>query len=179
MNCRFRGNQDTVYAAGKFSRQLFQNCYIEGTTDFIFGGATALFEKCTIHCKANSFITAASTPEGKPFGFVFKQCKITAAEEINKVYLGRPWRSFAKTAFLNCEMGDFITPEGWDNWSNSDNEKSVTYLEFQNTGSGSERSGRVNWSRELTAREANGFIADKILAPFGWEPEKDKNWYQK
>lgn len=126
VNCRFSSNQDTVYAAGKFSRQLFQDCYIEGTTDFIFGGATALFEKCTIHCKANSFITAASTPEGKPFGFVFKQCKINAAEGINKVHLGRPWRSFAKTAFLNCEMGDFIHPEGWDNWSNPENEKTVT-----------------------------------------------------
>ena len=111
-NCRFLGNQDTIYAAGRFGRQFFDNCFIEGTTDFIFGEATTVFEECTLHCKSNSFITAASTPEGKPFGFVFLNCKITAASGVNKVFLGRPWRSFARVAFLNCEMGSFITPEG-------------------------------------------------------------------
>lgn len=177
INCRFKGNQDTVYAAGKFSRQLFKDCYIEGTTDFIFGGATALFEKCIIHCKANSFITAASTPERKPFGFVFRNCTITAAKEINKVYLGRPWRSFAKTVFLNCEMGDFITPEGWDNWSDPANEKTVFYAEFENTGNGANKKDRVKWAKELTAAEAKDFTVERILAPVGWEPAEEKPWY--
>lgn len=86
-NCRFLGNQDTLYIAGRFSRMFFANCYIEGTTDFIFGEATALFEQCTINCKGDSYITAASTPEGKPFGFVFLNCKLTAADGVKKVYL--------------------------------------------------------------------------------------------
>ena len=112
INCRFLGSQDTLYAAGRFSRQYFFRCYVEGTTDFIFGEATALFEECEIHCKADSYITAASTPEGKPFGFVFNNCKITAAANVSKVFLGRPWRSFAKVAYLRCQLGSFILPEG-------------------------------------------------------------------
>lgn len=178
VNCRFLGNQDTVYAAGRFGRQFFYNCYIEGTTDFIFGEATALFEKCTIHAKANSFITAASTAQGKPFGYVFVDCKITAAEGNDKVYLGRPWRGFAKVAFLNCEMGPFIVPEGWDNWSKPENEKTVVFLEYNNKGVGANRSKRVIWSRELTKKEASTFSKEKIFAPLGWEISSGKKWYE-
>src|SRR3954466_12558914 len=81
-NCRFIGNQDTIFASGESSRQYFTDCYIEGTTDFIFGPSTALFENCTIHCKTNSFITAANTPQGKAFGFVFRNCNITADSSV-------------------------------------------------------------------------------------------------
>ena len=177
INCRFLGFQDTMYAAGRIGRQYFYNCYIEGTTDFIFGEATALFEKCTIHAKGNSFITAASTAEGKTFGYVFKECRITAAEGVNKVYLGRPWRSYAKVAFLNCEMGPFIVPEGWDNWANADNEKTVTFLEYRNTGPGADLSKRVKWSHEMTDDEAARFTKEKIFAPYSWEINTGKNWY--
>lgn len=178
-NCRFLGNQDTVYAAGKYSRQYFYNCYIEGTTDFIFGEATAVFEQCSLHAKANSFLTAASTTEGKPFGFVFLNCKITAASGVDKVFLGRPWRSFAKVAYLNCEMGAFITPEGWDKWSNPRNEKTVTYVEFNNKGTGANRAKRVIWSHELTKKEASIFSKEKIFAPLGWEfSSGKKKWYE-
>ena len=177
-NCRFLGNQDTVYAAGRFSRQLFSNCYVEGTTDFIFGEATALFESCELHSKANSFISAASTPEGKPFGFVFLNCKLTAASGVNQVYLGRPWRKFAKVAFLNCAMGSFIIPEGWDNWSNPANEKTAYFSEFNNTGLGADRSKRVGWSRELTITEASGFTKEKIFAPLAWEAFSKQKWYE-
>lgn len=169
INCRFLGNQDTVYAAGRFSRQFFSNCYVEGTTDFIFGEATALFESCALHCKANSFLTAASTPEGKPFGFVFLNCKITADSGVNKVYLGRPWRSFAKVAFLNCTMGAFITPEGWDNWSKSENEKTAQFAEYNNTGVGANTGKRVGWSMKLNDQEASKFNKENIFAPHGWE----------
>ena len=162
-NCRFLGNQDTVYAAGRFSRLFFKNCFIEGTTDFIFGEATALFEQCTIHSKDNSYITAASTPEGKPFGFVFMDCKLTAAPGVDRVYLGRPWRSFAKVAFLNCEMGSFIRPEGWDNWSKPANEKTAVFAEYKNTGSGSSPGNRVGWSHRLTDDEASVFTPELIL----------------
>lgn len=177
-NCRFLGNQDTVYAAGKFSRQYFLNCYVEGTTDFIFGEATAVFGQCTLHAKANSFLTAASTAEGKPFGFVFLNCKITAASGVEKVFLGRPWRSFAKVAFLNCELGSFIVPEGWDNWSNAENEKTVAFQEFMNNGAGADRSKRVKWSHELTKKEAANYTKEKIFAPYSWEISNGKKWYE-
>lgn len=176
-NCRFLGNQDTVYAAGKFSRQYFTNCYVEGTTDFVFGEGTAVFEQCTLHCKANSFLTAASTPEGKPYGFVFLKCRITAALGIDKVFLGRPWRSYAKVAFLNCEMGAFVLPEGWDNWSNPENEKTALFAEYENSGSGSNASQRVKWSVKLSDEKALKYNKEQIFEPPGWEISSDKKWY--
>lgn len=176
-HCRFLGNQDTVYAAGRFSRMFFENCYIEGTTDFIFGEATVLFEKCTIHCKSDSYITAASTPEGKPFGFVFNECVITATEGVKKVFLGRPWRIYAKVAFLNCEMGSFVCPEGWHNWSKPESEKTATFAEYNNTGSGAATSQRVSWSHKLTGREAETINKENIFAPLGWETLSGKKWY--
>ena len=163
MNCRFLGNQDTLYAAGRFSRQYFLNCYIEGTTDFIFGEATALFENCKIHCKNDSYITAASTVEGKPFGFVFRDCQITSADRVLKVYLGRPWRSFARVAFLECELGSFICPEGWDNWSNIENEKTAFFAEYKNTGIGAELQNRVSWSHQLTKEQVENYTPENIL----------------
>ncbi|MBW8333865.1 MAG: pectin esterase [Prolixibacteraceae bacterium] len=176
INCRFLGNQDTVYAAGRFSRQYFYNCHIEGTTDFIFGEATTLFENCVLHAKANSYITAASTPEGKPFGFVFLNCKLTAASEVNKVYLGRPWRSFAKVAFVNCELGSFITPEGWDNWSKAENEKTACFAEYNNTGAGASTVTRVSWSVKLSEKDAAEYSKDHILMSSGWDKYSPK-WY--
>ncbi|MDO9554460.1 pectinesterase family protein [Rhodonellum sp.] len=134
-NCHFKGDQDTVFASGENSRQYYKNCYIEGTTDFIFGSATALFENCEIHSKSNSFITAASTPEWVGIGYVFKDCKLTAAEGIDRVYLGRPWRDFAKTVVINCEMGSHILPEGWDNWGRPETALTTYYGEFGSKGS--------------------------------------------
>jgi pectinesterase len=177
-NCRFLGNQDTVYVAGKFSRQYFMNCYIEGTTDFIFGEATAVFEQCTLHCKANSFITAASTPEEKPFGFVFINCKITADPGVDKVFLGRPWRSFAKVAYLNCELGNFICPEGWDNWSKAQNEKTAQFAEYNNSGEGAPTNRRVDWSIKLNKKEASKFTKGNIFAATVWEGSSSIKWFE-
>lgn len=174
-NCRFLGNQDTMYAAGRFSRQYFTNCYIEGTTDFIFGEATALFEGCRLHSKSDSFITAASTPEGKPYGFVFSHCKLTAAEGVTKVFLGRPWRPFAKVAWLNCEMGSFIRPDGWNNWSKAENEKTACFAEYSNTGAGAKLDQRVTWSLKLTSEQASRYTKELILGVQRWESEK--KWY--
>src|SRR5680860_1204352 len=111
-NCRITGNQDTLYTTGEGFKQYYKDSYIEGTTDFIFGQATALFQNCIIHSKSESFITAASTPKGSDFGYVFNDCKLTADEGLNKVYLGRPWRTYAKTVFINCYMGNHIIPKG-------------------------------------------------------------------
>ena len=142
VNCRFLGHQDTVYTGVGGSRQLFRNCYIEGTTDFIFGPGTAWFEDCEIRSKANSYITAASTPKDQPYGYVFNRCRLTADEGIDKVYLGRPWRDYGYTLFMNCDLGSHIRPEGWHHWQKN-REQTARYLECGNTGTGADTTGRV------------------------------------
>lgn len=163
-NCRFLGNQDTIFTGGEQSRQYFIDCYIEGTTDFIFGPATAVFERCQIHSKKNSYITAASTTRGKPYGYVFLSCRLTAADSATRVYLGRPWRNYAKTVFLNCELGDHIRPEGWHNWNKPDAGNTVLYAEFNSSGPGASPSTRVPWSKQLTENEARAYTVEKVLA---------------
>lgn len=148
-NCRFLGDQDTLFLAGHDSDLQFDNCYIEGTTDFIFGPATAYFNDCRIHSKADSYITAASTPQDVEIGFVFKNCKLTADPEVKKVYLGRPWRPYAYTAFIDCEMDSHITPAGWDNWRNPDNENTARYIESGSRGPGANPTARVKWAKTL------------------------------
>ncbi|UZR97789.1 pectinesterase family protein [Chondrinema litorale] len=175
-NCKFMGDQDTLYAAGQNDRQYYLNCYIEGTTDFIFGAATAVFDSCTINSKSNSFITAASTPKGKPYGYVFRNCKITADEGVDEVYLGRPWRDYAKTVFINCELGAHILPVGWDNWSSPEKEKTTFYAEYGNTGKGAAASKRVGWSHQLSAKEAKKYTLENIFAPVVSQDIPLKDW---
>ena len=175
-NCNLLGNQDTLYVSGEGKRQYYKNCYIEGTTDFIFGKATALFENCTIHSKKNSYITAASTPEGAEFGFVFKNCKLMADDHITDVYLGRPWRIHAKTVFMNCEMGKHIKPEGWHNWSKPEAEKTAFYAEYNCSGVGFQPKKRVPWSHQLKKSEANKYTIHQILGSD--KNELNQNWYQ-
>jgi pectinesterase len=163
VNCRLIGNQDTLYASGKDSRQLYRDCHIEGTTDFIFGSATAVFDHCSVHSKKNSYITAANTPEGKEFGYVFRNCKLTAEKEIERVFLGRPWRDYAKVVYLECEMGDHIVAEGWHNWSRPEREKTAFYAEYRCTGPGSDNSLRVGWSHQLTDEEASAYTNENIF----------------
>ena len=154
INCRILGNQDTIYTGAKFTRLYFKDCYIDGTTDFIFGPSTALFENCEIRSKTNSYVTAASTPEDIAVGYVFKNCKLTANPGVDKVYLGRPWRPYAATVFINCEMGKHIRPEGWHNWGKEENEKTARYAEYDSTGEGAAAAGRVKWAKQLTKKEA-------------------------
>jgi pectinesterase len=162
-NCRFLGNQDTLFAHG-IGRIYFKDCYIEGTTDFIFGSAIALFETCTIHNKTNSYITAASTPMGNAYGYVFDHCKLTADTSVKKVFLGRPWRAYAKTVYLYCEMGAHIRAEGWDNWRSTDKEKTTFYAEYKNTGPGANPAARVPWSKQLADTVAANYTMEKIFA---------------
>ncbi|WP_276381309.1 pectate lyase [Flavobacterium sp. H4147] len=173
VNCNLLGNQDTLYLSGQNAKQYFKDCYIEGTTDFIFGGATALFENCEIHSIKSSYITAASTPQGTEFGFVFKNCKLTAELSANAVYLGRPWRIYAKTIFLNCEMGKQIKPEGWENWSKPEAEKNTFYAEYNCSGEGFQPAKRVSWSHQLKKSEAEKYTAETILK------DTIPNWYSK
>lgn len=170
INCRFLGNQDTVYTGVEGTRLYFENCYIEGTTDFIFGPSTAWFEGCTIHSKANSYITAASTPKDIKYGYVFHKCKLTAAEGIDKVYLGRPWRPYACTVFMNCELGKHIVGVGWDNWRNAENEKTARYAEYKNKGEGAAVNARVKWAKQLSDKEAEKItISDCYNLSKSWQ----------
>jgi pectinesterase len=174
-NCRFIGNQDTLLASGENARQYFDHCTIEGTTDFIFGAATAFFDRCTIICKVNSYITAASTLPTQEFGFVFLNCKIMSDSVGRKVYLGRPWRLYAFTAFVHCELGEHIRPEGWHNWSKPEAEKTARYMEYKSTGPGANPATRVAWSRQLSDEEAKRFTANNVLKGFdNWNPTESK-----
>jgi pectinesterase len=171
-NCKIISNQDTLLVHRTGNRQYFLDCYIEGTTDFIFGEATALFVNCTIKSMTNSFITAASTRQGVPFGFVFLDCKLIADEAATKVYLGRPWRPYAKTVFINCELGGHISAEGWDPWSGDkmfpDKDKTAFYAEYKNFGAGADVSKRVAWSKQLAKKEAKQYTLKNILTD--WNP---------
>ncbi len=162
-NCRILGNQDTIYTGTPGTHCYFHNCYIEGTTDFIFGPSTAWFENCELHSKANSYITAASTPQGQKYGYIFNHCRLTAEPGVDKVYLGRPWRPYAHTLFMNCEMGSHICPLGWDNWRNKENEKTTRYEEYNNSGAGAPGKQRAAWSRQLTKKEVASVTIKNVL----------------
>ena len=171
INCRILGNQDTIYTDAKFTRLYFKDCYIDGTTDFIFGPSTALFEDCIIHSKRNSYVTAASTPKEAKYGYVFKHCKLTAEPGVDKVYLGRPWRPYAYTLFIECELGKHIVLAGWHNWGKQSNEETARYMEYKNTGEGANASERVAWSKQLTKKEAEAVTVDAIFrTQSDWNP---------
>ena len=168
-NCRFLGNQDTLYPHGKSSRQYYKNCYIEGTVDFIFGWSTAVFDSCQIFCKAAGYVTAASTEEQTKVGFVFLHCRISGNAPAQSVYLGRPWRPFAKTVFIGCEMSEVIHPQGWHNWEKPDAERTSYYAEFNNYGVGASKEGRVGWAHFLSPEEAKHYMVEELLGMDGGE----------
>lgn len=171
-NCKFLGNQDTLYLKGaqdledktKPSRNYFKNCYIEGTTDYIFGAGTAVFENCIIYSKETaSYVTAASTPQGNEFGFVFINSKIIGNAKDHSVYLGRPWRPFARTVYIDCELNSTIKPEGWHNWNKTEAEKTTLYAESNSKGAGANMTQRVPWSHQLNKEERKKYTPENIL----------------
>jgi len=187
-NCRFLGRQDTLFTAplpptvvewGGFrgprehaprdnGTHYYNNCYIEGDVDFIFGGAAAYFEHCEIHSLARGgnpegYITAASTPEGRPYGYVFHNCRFTSDCAPETVYLGRPWRSYAKTVIMNSELGAHIKKEGWHDWNKEEARELTFYAEYNNFGPGASPETRVPWSHQLTEEEAKEYSKEKVL----------------
>lgn len=164
-NCRFLGYQDTIL--GNRGRHYFENCYIAGAVDFIFGAATEWYENCQIHCIGGGYITAASTREDVCFGLAFNRCRITAEPDV-KTFLGRPWRANASTLFLNCDMSDAVKPEGWNDWGKPERQKTARYSEFNSTGPGGAKDKRVPWSRQFTADEAKDITKEVVLS--GWKP---------
>ena len=162
---RLIGHQDTYYTWGNIRNYLL-NCYIEGTTDYIFGRSTVVFENCTIHSmKTGSYITAASTEEHTKFGYVFFNSRFTADDDIKDVALGRPWRPFAKTVILSSFLDDFIRPEGWSIWrSRETNHLNTYYAESGNYGPGANADERIEWSHQLTDAEYKKYSLENIFA---------------
>ncbi|MGJ1205372.1 pectinesterase family protein [Sphingobacterium lactis] len=171
-NCKLIGNQDTLYLGRSGTRSYFENCTITGTTDFIFGAATAFFEKCTIISLSNSYITAAATVQEEKYGFVFSNCRLLAEAGVHKVFLGRPWRPYAKVVFLNSFFDKHIVAQGWDPWDGDknfpDKYLTVTFAEYNTAGPGNQSAHRVDWAKELTAKQAKHYAKEKVLR--GWKP---------
>lgn len=183
-NCRITGWQDTLMVNN--GRFYFTNCFIAGRVDFIYGSATAVFDRCEIHSKNGGYITAANTPEKQPFGLVFLDCRLTGdpapwkpapgqkqfENSDVKAYLGRPWRPYACVAFVNCWIGDHIKPAGWHNWGKESNEQTARYSEFGSTGPGANPEARVRWAKQLTAEEAKAYTVRNILrGTDNWKPD--------
>lgn len=172
-NCRFLGRQDTWYAGN--SRQFVRKCYIEGTTDFMFGPSTTWFDSCEIYSYGGTAITAASTEQHITYGYVFRYCNISGASGVSTT-LGRPWRPYAAVAFLNCSMTSCIKAAGWNNWGKTENESTARYSEYKNTGAGANTSGRVKWARQLTDAEAANYTISNVLKTTYANPPVVDNW---
>ncbi len=188
--CRFLGYQDTIFTGplppasiipNSFSgprenaprtngRQYYEDCYIRGDIDFIFGSATAYFKGCEIFSKKRDgmgqnggYTTAASTAEGQEYGYIFHSCKFTSDNEPETVYLGRPWRNFAHTAIINCYLGEHIRREGWHNWNKIDAEKTVRYEEYGNEGPGASLESRPLWVKRISKEQAESYTVERVL----------------
>lgn len=172
--CRFLGFQDTLYTYGKGCRQYYEECYIEGSVDFIFGWSTAVFDRCTIHSKTNGYVTAPATDQGRKYGYVFYDCRLSADAGVDKVYLSRPWRPYAQAVFVRCDLGGHIAPEGWHNWGKKDAEKTVFYAEYRSTGEGANPRSRATFSHQL--KNLDGYaIAEVLGGDDGWDPVTNGN----
>lgn len=169
-NCRFLGFQDVLYTINPASRQYYEECYIEGSTDFIFGASTAWFGKCQVHSKRNSHVTAASTPQEHTYGYVFNECILTADTGMNNVTLGRPWRPYSSVTYINCYIDRHIIPAGWNNWRNEANEKTARYAEYNSFGPGANPAARAKWSKQLTTEEKNHITIKNVFGD--WQPDR-------
>lgn len=171
-NCHFEAWQDTIFL--NRGRHYFTGCRIIGSTDYIFGGATAVFEDCEIQSRKASYVTAASTPVDVPYGFVFIGCRFTSTEKEQQSYLGRPWRDHSAVLVMHSYLGEHIRPEGWHNWSRPERELTSRYFEYNNVGPGADRSARVSWSHTLSANEAREVTVAAVLGGTdGWEPKEE------
>jgi pectinesterase len=167
-NCRFVGWQDTILLDR--GRQYIEDSLIAGDVDFIFGGATAWFERCRIYCRRDGYVTAASTPREAPHGFVFANGSIAGAPDV-RTYLGRPWRDYAQVTFLATMMTAVVRPVGWHNWDQPAREQTARYREYASTGEGGTATGRARWARHLSSDEARAITVESVLNGMdAWDP---------
>nr|WP_279665278.1 pectinesterase family protein [Ectobacillus ponti] len=170
-NVKILGHQDTLYTGS--GRQYYRDSYIEGDVDFIFGEAAAVvFDNSEIHSVGTSgYVTAAAQTKETDAGFVFLNSRLTKDASVTKVYLGRPWKNYAKTTFINTWMDSHIVADGWSIWSGKDNHERASYAEYNSTGPGANAQARVAWSKQLTAEEASKFTIPAIFN--GWDPSQE------
>ncbi|PWA76439.1 pectinesterase inhibitor domain, Pectin lyase fold/virulence factor [Artemisia annua] len=186
-NCEFLGNQDTLYAHSL--RQFYKSCIIQGNVDFIFGNSASIFQDCTILVRPrqlkpekgeNNAVTAHGRIDpAQSTGFVFQNCLINGTEEymrlyyskpkVHKNYLGRPWKEFSRTVFIDCNLEALITPQGWMPWTGDFALKTLYYGESGNTGKGSDLSARVTWSSQIPAEHVNVYSVGNFLQGDQWK----------
>lgn len=161
-------------------RQYYEHCYIQGDVDFIFGGGICYFEECEIFAakpqqlppespdgqRIYGYLTAASTFQERPYGYVFHRCRLSSDCPKASVYLGRPWREYARTVYLECYMDEHIHPAGWTDWNKEHGH--FYYGEYACYGPGSDTGQRVEYSCQLTAQEAEEYHVEQVLE--GWRP---------
>lgn len=174
-HCKMLGNQDTYYTKG-YGRTYVKDCYIEGTTDFIFGRSVVVFDSCLVMSKKNSYLTAASTEEDYAFGYVFFDCQLARTPGIAQVFLGRPWRPFARTVWIRSYLDMHVAPAGWSEWSGNTNHETCFYAEYQCVGPRALRTYRKPWSHELTAEEAEAYTIANIFAKSTAPAQYSDDW---
>ncbi|WP_187263346.1 pectinesterase family protein [Pontibacter beigongshangensis] len=183
VNCDLKGYQDTIYLWDAGKRTYFENCLIEGRTDYIYGAGIAFFQACEIRSWGGGWITAPSTPRTQTYGYVFNECRLTYAtssprsgDDGELVRLGRPWHEYPHVVWMNSEMTEKIHPQGWGDTWNMDyaaTSPDLKLYEYNNTGPGADMSKRANWVglRALTAGEAENYTVEKVMAGTdSWNP---------
>ena len=187
-NCEFLGNQDTLYAHSL--RQFYKSCTISGNVDFIFGNSASIFQDCQIKVRPrqlnpekgeNNAVTAQGrTDPAQTTGFVFENCVINGTEDYMNLYyskpkahrnfLGRPWKEYSRTVFIQCLLEALITPQGWLPWSGDFALKTLYYGELGNHGSGADLSERVPWSSQIPAQYTNMYSVENFIQGNEWIP---------
>ncbi|XP_071689013.1 putative pectinesterase 11 [Rutidosis leptorrhynchoides] len=165
--CRILSYQDTLL--DDYGRHYYYNCYIEGATDFICGNAASFFENCQLNSLANNLGVITAQHRNSPSentGFVFAGCKITGLN--SGTALGRPWGPFSRVIFANTYMSNTVSPEGWRDWDDPRNQRTVYYREYKCYGPGANRSKRVRWSRELSREESAPFLNKSMIGGRSW-----------
>jgi len=174
--CRFLGHQDTLFA--DYGRQYYLDSYIEGTVDFIFGNAQAVFDRTEIHELSPSYLTAQSrTSAEQPTGYVILSSRVTADEAAlagKHFFLGRPWRPYSRVVYINTSLPASVAAQGWDPWGKDSNQKTAFYAESNSTGAGAKPSARVAWSHQLTEEQTHQYLPDVFLRGVDhWRPESE------
>ncbi|KAH9542797.1 hypothetical protein CY35_13G026100 [Sphagnum magellanicum] len=183
--CSLEGYQDTLYALSQ--RQFYKSCTIYGTVDFIFGNAAAVFQTCTLLARApipgqqNTFTAQGRTIQAQNTGFSFQNCTIDAAPELKAAqsagqfvasYLGRPWKLYSRTVYLQNSMSSVINPAGWLPWNGSFALSTLFYGEYKNTGPGAATGQRVSWSTQITSSKvATQYTVDNFISGALWLPQ--------
>ncbi|XP_072999116.1 probable pectinesterase/pectinesterase inhibitor 51 [Typha latifolia] len=184
----FLGHQDTLYAHSL--RQFYKSCRISGTVDFIFGNSATFFQDCLIfvlprqlkpeHGEANTVTAHGRTDPAQSTGFVFDRCVVNGSEEylalyrqkpaVHRVYLGRPWKEYSRTVFVDCFLAEIVRSEGWLPWNGDFALKTLFYGEHGNTGPGGDVSQRVSWSSQIPAEHLAVYSVDNFIQGNQWIP---------